>query len=328
MKKFIIFMFVLLVSIMQTEVYAGEGEPEWIQVGEAVHVNGDSGNYYLQVDEECEYSICAYNANQCDTFLKLYEGEVLLETADDSDGRYGKYGNFLLNVILIPGKQYTIEVVDDLESGTGFVFAVVKKGSVLPEYDGKIVDDYVDWDSRYEEETSGPEIEKECRDSKNEGESRDSNNGWNSNGQNNNGENSNGQNNNGDAKSSTEYGTIVISDKSANSNASEKINNSGNNHVKKKAASYHVKTKVTSYKIKKKKLIIKYKKVKSSSKYEIQWSNDKKLKKMHKIFKKGTKLSININKQKIYYVRVRPVLCKCDKIAKWSKIKKIVLRKL
>ncbi|MCR5837224.1 MAG: hypothetical protein K6G88_12010 [Lachnospiraceae bacterium] len=300
MKKLILFMFALFVSIMQAEVYAGENEPKWIEVGEAVHVNGNSGNYYLQVDEECEYSICAYNANQCDTFLKLYEGEVLLETADDSDGRYGKYGNFLVNIVLIPGKQYTLSVTDDLESGTGFVFAVVKKGSSLPEYDGKIVDDYVDWDSKYEDESRDCKSEAESMNSKNEAESR---------------ELKAKQNNSEIATSLTENETV----KSADSNSSKQIDKSGNNKVK---------TKVTTYKLTKKKLVIRYKKVKSAVKYEIRWSNDKKFKKVHKLFKKGTKFSININKHKKYYVTVRPILYRGKKMTKWSKIKKIVLRKL
>lgn len=129
-------------TIDQSEVYAKDTVANQIYAGEAVHVEEGFGKYYLEVEEKCEYMICAYNANQCDTFLKLFEGENLIETADDSDGRYGKYGNFLLNIELEPGKVYCLEVRDDNESGTAFVFSVVKKGASLPEYDGKVAQGY------------------------------------------------------------------------------------------------------------------------------------------------------------------------------------------
>ena len=136
----IIICLVVLAMCSAASTWADEQNKEWIKVGEAVHVFGNSGSYYLTVEEKEEYCICAYNANDCDTFLKLYREGVLFETADDGDGRYGKYGNFILEVVLEPGVQYEIVVNDDNESYTGFVFSVVKKGESLPEYDGKTVE--------------------------------------------------------------------------------------------------------------------------------------------------------------------------------------------
>ena len=86
MKKIIICTVILLAGLMsglmsgfvRAEEHIGdliseERAGDFINVGQAVHVTGNYGLYYLNVESACEYSICAYNANQCDTFLMRSE---------------------------------------------------------------------------------------------------------------------------------------------------------------------------------------------------------------------------------------------------------------